>query len=635
MKNGDMNLTLRTSGVRLSQITYTRFRKYPVDATAELWASVGGTVWNPTVVAGLSLNGASVGANQFLPSYVDLNIKDRRLDTVLNMFGGAVKIKAGGHMGGRWPFDLEGNVSDFQWPLLIPGGEGYKGTITAVVTLSGDLADFGHVSGGVDLGAFGFEAPGLKIALKEAARVDLADGRISMTPMSFTGDGFDFQLHSGGLVGGRGSVLAEGKVGLKLLEMLGRDTIKAEGAADFTLKINAAIDSLDISGNVMLEGGRLQFAGFPHPFENLSFKAYISGGKVRFDEIRAVVGEGRLTGSGQMAMDMFVPRSFKLTADVRGANLKIPSYLPSRVSGSVRLDGDLSSVTLSGDLNIEEATFTDELNWDKLLLEMKRKRIVVQTFDKEKEILRFDLGLHGDSGLRIRNNLVDAELKANLHLTGSTQRIGLIGTVSAINGRLNFMSSQFLLRSALIQFKDRYRIAYSVDVQADSSCYDSANRVDHPIKLQVSGDSGDIKMSYRDMYSPPFSETDIVTCLTLGMTSDQLAKGKDVGLGLLTSVSGLDNRMRSIASPIAIETFRITQAYSQTTGTTVPSVQVTWRLLGELRLSYSSALMNNLDQRFDVDYKLSRVVALHANVARNADVQVGDIGADLKLRWEF
>jgi hypothetical protein len=64
-------------------------------------------------------------------------------------------------------------------------------------------------------------------------------------------------------------------------------------------------------------------------------------------------------------------------------------------------------------------------------------------------------------------------------------------------------------------------------------------------------------------------------------------------------------------------------------------VQVTWKLLYELRLSFTSSLVSNTDQLLEAEYKLDRVVSVHAEAGRSTQIQIGDLGLDLKLKWEF
>jgi hypothetical protein len=99
-------------------------------------------------------------------------------------------------------------------------------------------------------------------------------------------------------------------------------------------------------------------------------------------------------------------------------------------------------------------------------------------------------------------------------------------------------------------------------------------------------------------------------------------------------VVGVDQKLKDII-PIPIETFRISSKYSDTLRMNVPQVQVSWKLLPNLRLNYSSSLIYSQDQKIELDYRLNQKTSLRTQWNSQAQVPVGNLGVDIKWSWEF
>ena len=54
-----------------------------------------------------------------------------------------------------------------------------------------------------------------------------------------------------------------------------------------------------------------------------------------------------------------------------------------------------------------------------------------------------------------------------------------------------------------------------------------------------------------------------------------------------------------------------------------------------LRLKISSSLDETTDQSYSVEYHLNDTATLEGSWLTASDVPIGDLGVDLRLRWEF
>jgi translocation and assembly module TamB len=280
--------------------------------------------------------------------------------------------------------------------------------------------------------------------------------------------------------------------------------------------------------------------------------------------------------------------------------------------------------------------------------------------------MAFELSVRAKTPLRLRNNLVEAQLVIDsgaLTVSGTNQRVGLRGDLKALQGgRFHLRGNDFDVRQAFIRFDDPTRIAPNVDVVAvteyrrysDTTAQSAAGAGANGIASSggVAGSVwhitvhayGDADNLHLDMTSdPPLSQEDIVLLLTIGMTRaevDQLQAGSlgtSAALEALATVSGADKAVKS-AIPI-IDDFRFGSAYDPRSGRTEPQVTVGKRLTENVRASVSSGLTSDQDRevRSILEWRLNQRLSVQGSYDNINDVSstVGNVGVDLRWRLEF
>jgi len=616
-KKGFLNFSARTEKLKLSHIAYANVKAFPVDSIVDLKAAVGGTVSAPAIEAHVSLTETVLGKQTLPPSYIDVTMKEQDVAASLNMFGGTLLASGKAGLKGRQPFSLSAELKKLPYAQFIPGGEAMKGLVAAEINLSGQLTDPMNSAGEVRLKAIDFGMSDMKFALKKPTTISLRGGAVTMDPIVIGGEGIELVVSSGQVARGMVDLAAEVTADLAVLDAFAKDAVAADGKVVVKAQVSGKLEKPDISATVALDGGTVKIAAVPqHPVEDIVLHLSITPSKVLVEELRAKMAEGQIQGSGEVALDNFAPKTFRLGVDLHGMALKFPKEFPTRLSGKVTIEGDPSAILIGGNIAVEEARYTEPLDWNKVLAGIKKKGVkAAPKFEKEKEVLQLDLGVKADSNIIIKNDLVDAEVKANIRVTGSTQRIGVVGTVSTIRARARVFSHDYEVKRLLVQLRERHRIAYNLEVQAETSCQDATTGAEHPIRVDISGADGDLHFDFRDSGSPAYN--------------------KEAILGCLAEVSSVDLKDMVPVSIMRLKKLRVGTGYSTLSKTTVPMVQVGWELTPYMGLEYQTSVVDSNDQKIDLEYKLNRVTTLRGRWGRNAQVPMGDIGTDLRLRWEY
>ena len=274
-------------------------------------------------------------------------------------------------------------------------------------------------------------------------------------------------------------------------------------------------------------------------------------------------------------------------------------------------------------------------------------------------MMTFDVHLKSRDPLRLRNNLIDAQLMVDsdaLVFAGTNQRFGLRGRLRLLTGgRIRLRANEFEIRQGYVQFDDTTRIAPRVDVTAvteyrrysgsapagTGAAAGGAARQGGiwRITLHAFGDADNLRL---DMTSEPaLSQEDIVLLLTVGMTRaevDQLASsvGGSAALEALSSLTGADSAVKK-AVPV-IDDFRFGSAYSSRTGRSEATVTVGKRLTDKVRANVTSGLLENREIRSNLEWKLTPRVSVQGSYDNVNDVSsssFGNLGADVRWRLEF
>ena len=300
------------------------------------------------------------------------------------------------------------------------------------------------------------------------------------------------------------------------------------------------------------------------------------------------------------------------------------------------------------------------------------KRTVVENYDPTLDAVTLGFDIRSRVPLRIRNNLVDAQLAIDprgLRVTGTNQRIGLRGELTTLTGgHVRVFANDFEVQKGSIRFDDPTRIAPHVDITALTEYRRYSNTLATAgsgganttggvgassgissggqggglwrITLHAYGDADDLKI---DMTSDPaLSREDIFFLLTIGLTRaevDQVRAGSvyaSAAFEAIGTVSGVDRAVKQ-AIPV-IDDFRPGTAYSPRSGRVEPNITVGRRLGENLRARLTSGLAEDPQLRSTIEWRLGRSFTVEPSYDRintASSSNVGNFGIDFRWRLEF
>ena len=441
----------------------------------------------------------------------------------------------------------------------------------------------------------------------------------------------------------------------------------ARGTFGGALHLTGSTSDPTIDGDIHVRDGEFVVTGLPSPVTEVTVDVRADKSELRITRGTAHFAGGTLTLDGRAPIRNLALGSLEGHLTVRGIRMAPAEGINVGLDADLAIAMDDAGVDkrklprVSGDILVTSFDYTRPINLVSDLNALgggRSKRTEVEVYDPSLDSLWLDLRVRSEVPLRIRNNLIEAQLSLGsnaLVVSGTNQRFGLRGDMRTLPGgrfRLPFGSNVFEIRQGVIRFDDPTRVDPNVDIvavteyrrSADSSGSSSSSSragATWRITLHAYGAGDDLKV---DMTSEPaLSQEDIVLLLTIGITraeADQIQAGNlgtGVALEALSALSGASSAVRS-AIPV-IDDFRFGSAYSARTGRTEPTITVGKRLTKDVTANVSTGFSENRELRANILWRLSQKVSVQGsydNVNNNVtSFSVGNVGADLRFRLEF
>jgi translocation and assembly module TamB len=589
-----------------------------------------------------ALNGDSLAVRGVAFGTVQLGgtIEEHRLLVT----GGAegMRFSAEARLDGRMPYQARADLKMDDAARLWPGGppSGFRASVEGLATASGELAEPRSARGRIELARLAATVGDFRVENAAPVALRFDGGRLDIEALKFRGPNTEFSI-SGGMGGGRDLDLdASGAIDLRFLAAVMPVLRHPHGRLTLEAHVAGTAETLELLGNGQVEEGGFQLRGTNAVFEGLTGGLSFSQNRVIFDGAEARINGGKATMSGEVQLVRMLPSRLRLEAQLEAVPVAIPSYLPVTLSGRLEADGTPDETVVTGRLHVVRARYTENVDMEKSVLELRRRRAAAaRSYDKSAEWLRFDLQLAVDGDARIENDLARGGVRGELALVGSLAAPGLIGSLTMTEGsRAMFRGNDFALSHAVVDFTERDRVEMGLDVHGESRVRD------YQVFIHVFGSVTEPKLVLTS--SPPLSQPDIITLLSMGYTSrDTPASARVEGMATaaaaqaLISASGLDEQVRRFiprGEVLRDLSVRVTSAYTEASHQVEPRAEFeSWLVKDRLKLRYQAPLSGARGQKAQAELRLSDHTALQYQWDNDNPDVPGDHGVDLRLRWEW
>jgi translocation and assembly module TamB len=508
--------------------------------------------------------------------------------------------------------------------------QGLTGSLQGVLTASGNLADVEQSQGDLHLDALRLQRREFRAENDGPWDLHFQGSRLQSDGLSLKGP--ETQLTVSGSAAPQAlDVALSGTVDLRLVEsllpMLERSTGRMEVAG--TARGDPADPQLVGAATLVDAGFRLR--GQPVEVRGLRGKLDFSESRVLWTDVQGQANDGRLSTRGDIRWRRFRPEQLEVVAQLDQVSVRLLEDAPFAASGELTLSGRPAGFVLSGDLDVQRLRYRRPFGFDSLVQKQSRSSSAAEP---PREWLTFDVALHLKDAA-VENNLARARIIGDVRLTGTNLHPGLIGALEAGEGsQAFFRGNAFNVIQGSVDFKDRRSLEGVFDVRAESQVRE------YLVRLHAFGKTSQPQFLLSS--EPALPEGDVISLLTLGVTSRDRNATTVTGAGLaaeaLYQASGLDRQVQRFLPRNTVlrdMSFHISTLYNDANGLVEPTVQMESKFLTEqLKLGVSQPVSGK-GTRAQAEYRFDDRVSAQIqwdNVYN--DVPVGNLGVDLKLRWE-
>lgn len=624
--SGDMSINVSSSPLSLGNLYAVKKNRLPLRGAVGVNGQITGNIKNPSFKGKGALSGIVYKDMRLGSGDVDITVADRALTASGALFGAALKGTLS--LEGEKPFSVSLDAKDLSLGQFFEGKanfEGLTGELSGRIEADGELSRLGDVSAKAYISEFQMARDPFLLKNAKEIEVELRNGKVILKTFQLSGRGT--QVDASGWIGIDGGTNLEvtGNLDFSMLELFTGIIKKGEGIADVALTISGKPSKIE--GKVVVRDGTIGVKGFDPLFHGVSGNISLRKGALIVESLAGRLGEGRFKMEGTVEMAGLGLKRTDMAFDVTGVRLAYPKWLQSEVEGSLRLTGDYPSLLLSGEMNVVKARYSERMDWAAFLPSF-RERLREPGARKEGEgALKMDINFKADRNLIFENNIGTGELKGEIRLKGDTARLGVVGAVEVITGKVFYKEHEFNINSGIIEFPDPKKVEPLFDFTAEGKIRD------YTIQILAQGSINDLKVTMTS--SPSLSELDIASLLSFGLTVEEFQK-RGGGAPVYGAVSILSREVEDrFKDYIGFDRFHIDPYYSKVTGTSEPKLTVGKELSDEMLLIYSRGLSGTGEQEVQMEYKLYRNFSLLGGWSSFGASHSGYLGADMKFRFEF
>ncbi len=458
-------------------------------------------------------------------------------------------------------------------------------------------------------------------------------------------DGFDFQDVR--LTGDDMSFMVNGKASLtRSLEMgvyangplSGTNGVWSgleftRGLFDLNLKIQGSWNVPTYHGYLAIEDGAVQVSQMR--VTDIATQIAFEGDTITLPAGSATIGDGVTQFEGNILLIPKEPAQVNISAAMKQLRLTPLRDLEMTVTGNLNLLGKSDDLELRGDLELESLRYIANLDLQQLL-RTRDTPLRVPTAEPGRG-WRLHINVDADDNLLVANNVLEAEFKSNLRITGTTDHVGAIGTVTPLWAKASYAGNSYNVERAILDFTDEYRIFSQFDVLAATE----ACGMELQVALTGNSDRYIVEATGKDENGPVDSQ-DALLCAQFGVRLQNYARDDSSGLrdtlpgavDALWKVSGMDEQVRRFF-PV-VDELRLTSGYSKSSARVEPRVLLSKELGQDWELNYNGPLYYKDEQHvISLEYRLNSHATLESTWVSVSEASIGDLGLDLRLQWEF
>ena len=634
--NRTFHFDLTGTGFELASVPKVRTSKLTVEGRMDFTAQGSGSLEEPAIHATIHLGNLTFGGERAGNYTVEANTHGRDLHfTGRSEFQqGELNFEGNVQMQANWPSTLDLHFLHLDVDALLRRYQ--SGRLSGHSAVDGDL----HVQGPLlqprdlsltaNLSGFYADLENLKLHNDGPIRFNIANQVLQLEPFHLVGVDTDLSTRGTVHLSGERAVdlRMQGHANLALVQTYDSD-FTSSGTLTMDMTVTGTVSQPLVQGQLQIQKGAIAYLDLPSALSDINGSLSFNQNRLQVESLTARTGGGEVIFGGY-ATWYNRQLNFDLTLQEREVRLRYPPGISSTANAELRFAGNSNASTLSGDITVTKLSVTPGFDFGGYLARRARATALPQTNPLLNGI-RLDVHIVTTPELQMQTAVVRLSGDADLRLRGTAARPVILGRADVLEGQAYFNGSRYDLERGEVTFNDPVKTAPILDLQATTRVRD------YDITLNLTGEAGTdkFKMTYRS--EPPLPESDIITLLALGHTTQESAQIEQSGQSAFTQEASsaiinqalnatVSNRMQKLfgVSRIKVDPEGLNTETNLARG---PLVTIEQQVSNNLTITYSTSVQQASQQIIHVEYNLTRNVSIVAIRDQN-----GVVSFDVKMR---
>jgi len=347
-------------------------------------------------------------------------------------------------------------------------------------------------------------------------------------------------------------------------------------------------------------------------------------------------GEFRLSGGAQLKE--FSPHNILIKLTAKEIPVDMVEDLSAGFDTDLRFKGNIDTSLLSGNVLINHAQWTGDINVEKKILSTLTETNRVRKGERQKkevnsflQNMKLNIAVKGKKPVILENNLAYMEINPDIRVQGTVAAPLLSGRSEINPGTITYQSNEFTLTRGIIDFANPYEIEPELDIQAHHTVRD------WDILLAISGPPQNLKFNLTS--DPRLEDGDIISLLLRGKTVTELINaegGTTLSAAAMLSQVAASAVSDRVKSATGLDIFEV--GFGKSTGSDTEN-----KGLGEMNVTVGKELTEKIIVKYGTEKKDSIMVgktSAEYKVMDNISVSgfqnsEGQFGGEVRYRLEF
>lgn len=308
-----------------------------------------------------------------------------------------------------------------------------------------------------------------------------------------------------------------------------------QGTAGVDISVSGTVANPRLSGTVDADIKNLSLhnEGLP-PITNVVVRIDSTTERLTVSQFRGEMGGGVFGAEGSVDFSNIERPVFDLAFGTRNALVFQDEAITLRISSRIDLDGPIDAATVSGDVFVTRSRFYKDIDILPIGLPGRpapQPPEAPQAPGISRPPLRdwkFDIDVQTADPFLVQGNLANGRIVVDLHIGGTGMNPWVDGSVHLEQLRTSLPFSTLEIDNGLVYFTRDRPFLPQFDIRGTSQIRD------YDITAYVYGTMSDPKAEFTS--NPPLPQTEIVTLIATGVTSEELAGNPSVIAGKAATI---------------------------------------------------------------------------------------------------